>query len=64
MMYALWEQKPQKYDCTLCYDGGSKIRYISGMNMQSKYACYDIGRVENVKFCPRCGRKLKEREQE
>lgn len=36
MMYALWEQKPQKYDCTLCYDGESKIRYISGMNMQSK----------------------------
>lgn len=62
------ELKEKKEDedmknCTLCYNGTSKIMYISTMNMLSKYGYYDIGAMESesINYCPKCGRKMPEK---
>ena len=46
-------------ECTLCKnDKKFKINSISTMNCTSRYATFDLGRMDDVKFCPQCGRKL------
>lgn len=47
-------------DCNICSNGENSINSISLINVTSKYATFDLGLDENVRFCPRCGRKLKE----
>lgn len=49
--------------CELCKNGENIINFIMGANITSKYAVYDLGMIENVKFCPMCGRKLREEDQ-
>lgn len=45
--------------CTLCKgDRNFKINFISGMNCTSSYATFDLGKTNNIKFCPECGRQL------
>lgn len=51
----------KEQECSLCGNGDVIINHISGMNVTSKWARYDLGGVDNVRFCPCCGRKLKER---
>ena len=46
-------------ECPLCKnDKNFKINFISGMNCQSSYSTFDLGMTDNIRFCPRCGRKL------
>jgi hypothetical protein len=45
-------------NCTLCNNGDNKIVAIYGLNILSKYAIYDIGKLEDINYCPKCGRKL------
>ena len=48
-----------KSKCDLCRDDKKfKINFISGMNCTSSYATFDLGKTNNIKFCPKCGRKL------
>ena len=48
-----------KSKCDLCKDDKKfKINFISGMNCTSSYATFDLGKTNNIKFCPKCGRKL------
>lgn len=44
--------------CSLCNDGQVKINYISTMNITSQWSTYDLGRLEEVNFCPKCGKIL------
>ena len=44
--------------CSLCNDGQVRINFISAMNVTSRYATYDLGRLDKVKFCPKCGKRL------
>lgn len=45
--------------CSLCRgDKNFKINSISTMNCTSSYATFDLGRMNNIKFCPECGRQL------
>jgi hypothetical protein len=45
--------------CSVCKgDINFKINFISGMNCTSSYATFDLGRTNNIKFCPECGRRL------
>lgn len=54
----LKEQENSK-TCSLCKnDKKFKINSISTMNCTSSYAKFDLGRIEDIRFCPRCGRKL------
>ena len=55
---ALKEQGNNK-TCSLCKnDEKFKINSISTMNCTSRYATFDLGRMEDIGFCPSCGRKL------
>lgn len=51
-------------ECSLCRNGESRINSISLINITSKWARYDLGRVDDVRFCPCCGRRLKESKNE
>lgn len=42
----------------LCNNGDNKIVAIYGLNILSKYALYDIGKLEDINYCPKCGRRL------
>ena len=44
--------------CSLCNDGQVRINSISTMNITSQWATYDIGRLDKVNFCPKCGKRL------
>ena len=44
--------------CSLCNDGKVRINSISTMNITSQWAMYDVGRLDNVNFCPKCGKRL------
>ena len=44
--------------CSLCNDGQVRINSISTMNITSQWATYDIGRLDQVNFCPKCGMRL------
>lgn len=44
--------------CSLCNDGQVKINYISTMNITSQWSTYDLGRLNEVNFCPKCGKIL------
>lgn len=55
---ALKKQEDSK-TCSLCRnDKKFKINSISIMNCTSSYATFDLGRIEDIRFCPRCGRQL------
>ena len=46
--------------CVLCKnDKNFKINFISGMNCSSTHAVFDLGRLDQVEYCPKCGRKLR-----
>lgn len=48
-----------KTECSLCKnDKNFKINFISGMNCTSSYSTFDFGMINDIKFCPKCGRKL------
>lgn len=48
-----------KNACDLCKnDNNFRINFISGMNCTSSYATFDFGLIDDIQFCPRCGRKL------
>ena len=44
--------------CSLCNDGQVRINSISTMNITSQWVTYDIGRLDQVNFCPKCGMRL------
>lgn len=44
--------------CSVCNDGQVRINFISAMNVTSRYATYDLGRLDKVNFCPKCGKRL------
>lgn len=44
--------------CSLCNDGKVKINFISTMNVTSQWSTYDLGRLDEVNFCPKCGKRL------
>ena len=44
--------------CKLCHDGTVIINSIFGLSMTSRYSTYDIGTLEDIRFCPKCGRKM------
>ena len=50
---------PRRKHCSLCNDGKNSINFISGLTMTSPYSIYDLGRLDDVEYCPCCGRKLK-----
>ena len=45
-------------NCTLCNNDDNRIVTIYGLNILSKFAIYDIGKLEDINYCPKCGRKL------
>lgn len=48
-----------KSKCVLCKnDKNFKINFICGMNCTSNRTTFDIGITDNVRFCPKCGRRL------
>ena len=44
--------------CSLCNEGQVRINSISTMNITSQWATYDVGRLDKVNFCPKCGKRL------
>lgn len=53
------EKEFKNEKCNLCKgDKKFKINFIMGMNCTSRYAVFDLGRMDDVKFCPECGRRL------
>lgn len=42
----------------LCNDGQARINFISTINITSKWSIYDVGRLDQVNFCPKCGKRL------
>lgn len=46
--------------CGLCRNGENKINFISGANITSYCATFDVGLIKNVNFCPVCGKPLNE----
>lgn len=53
---------PKRKHCSLCKNGENSIQYISGLTMRSPYSVYDLGGLDDIKYCPCCGRKLKKAE--
>lgn len=53
---------PTRKHCSLCKNGENSIQYISGLTMRSPYSVYDLGGLDDIKYCPCCGRKLKKAE--
>ena len=44
--------------CNICNNGKNKINSISTMNISSKWATFDLGMLNEVNFCPKCGKRL------
>lgn len=53
---------PKRKHCSLCNDGENSVSFISGLTILSPYSIYDLGRLDDVEYCPGCGRKLKKAE--
>lgn len=53
---------PTRKHCLLCNNGRNSINFISGLTMTSPYSIYDLGHLDDVEYCPCCGRKLKKAE--
>ena len=50
---------PTRKYCSLCNNGENSINSISGLTITSPYSIYDLGWLDDVEYCPCCGRKLK-----
>lgn len=53
---------PTRKYCSLCNNGENSINSISGLTITSPYSIYDLGWLDDVEYCPCCGRKLKKAE--
>lgn len=53
---------PTRKHCSLCNNGENSINSISGLTITSPYSIYDLGWLDDVEYCPCCGRKLKKAE--
>ena len=52
---------PKRKYCSLCNNGENSINSISGLTITSPYSIYDLGWLDDVEYCPCCGRKLKQK---
>ena len=57
--YNYYKNQYERAKCNICSDGLNRINSISSLNITSKFATFDLGRIEEINFCPKCGRKLR-----
>lgn len=64
MMMDAWQRENYERNikltpiCNVCNDGQNRINSINAINISSQWATFDLGRLDEVNFCPKCGKRL------